>query len=363
VDLCALGMMSGTSLDGIDAAILRTDGHRAGAFGPWRSAPYGADMHAALRASLGGASDLDRVARDITQAHVDIVHSILEDEGLTSSNIDVIGFHGQTILHRPAERLTVQIGDGADLAARTGIDVVCDFRSADVAAGGQGAPLAPLYHAALAADLPRPLAVLNIGGIANVTYLGADGPPSAFDTGPGNCLLDDWVAARSGLLMDRDGALALTGQIAEGVLAALMTHPYFDIPPPKSLDRGDFSLAPLAGLSAADGAATLAAFTARAVARAAATFPRPPGRWLVGGGGRRNPALMAALHTALAVPVDAVEAVGWRGDALEAEAFAFLAVRALKRLPLSLPSTTGVARPTTGGVLHSATRRPRPHGT
>ena len=356
MELCALGMMSGTSLDGIDAAILRTDGQRISGFGPWRSTPYRATLREALRAaskaSLGGATGLGGLARDVTAAHASVVNDLLKEEGLTSSEIDIIGFHGQTILHRPAEGRTVQIGEGAALAAGTRIDVVCDFRSADMAAGGQGAPLAPLYHAARAADLPRPLAVLNIGGIANVTYLSADGPPTAFDTGPGNCLLDDWVAARAGQTMDRDGMLAGAGTVAGGVLSALMAHPYFDASPPKSLDRGDFSLGPAAGLSIADGAATLAAFTARAVALAAATFPAPPGRWLVSGGGRRNPALMAALRQALAAPVDAVEAVGWRGDALEAEAFAFLAVRALRGLPLSLPSTTGVARPTTGGALH-----------
>ena len=359
MDLRALGMMSGTSLDGIDVAILRTDGHRVREFGPWRSLPYGAALRAALFESLGGGGGLDPLTRELTEAHATAANNLLEDEGLTSSDIDIIGFHGQTILHRPNEGRTVQIGDGADLAARTGIDVVSDFRSADVAAGGQGAPLAPLYHAALAADLPRPLAVLNIGGIANVTYLGTVGPPTAFDTGPGNCLLDDWAAMRAGQAMDRDGALAHAGDVVAGVLAALMEHPYFDAPPPKSLDRGDFFLAPLDGLSAADGAATLAAFTAAAVARGAAVFPAPPGRWLVGGGGRRNPALMAALGEALAAPVDPVEAVGWRGDALEAEAFAFLAVRALRGLPLSLPTTTGVARPTTGGVVHRAGRGAR----
>ena len=354
MELCALGMMSGTSLDGIDAAILRTDGHRLSGFGPWRTTPYAADLRAALREGLGAAAGLDGLARALTDAHARTVDLLLKENSITASEIDVIGFHGQTVLHRPAEGRTVQIGDGAYLAARTGIDVVCDFRSADVAAGGQGAPLAPLYHDARAAGLPRPLAVLNMGGIANVTYLGADGPPSAFDTGPGNCLLDDWAAARAGREMDRDGALARAGTADERVVAALMEHPFFALPPPKSLDRGDFSLAPLEPLSAADGAATLAAFTTRAVSHAAAIFPAPPGRWLVSGGGRRNPALMAALRAGLAAPVDAVEAVGWNGDALEAQAFAFLAVRSLKGLPLSLPSTTGVARPISGGAVHRA---------
>ena len=354
MDLRALGMMSGTSLDGIDAAILRTDGHRVAEFGPWRSVPYGDDLRASLRRCLGGRGDLVAAAGALTDEHASVANELLEEEGITHPDIDIIGFHGQTVLHRPSEGRTVQIGDGAGLAAATGIDVVSDFRSADVAAGGQGAPLAPLYHAALAGDLQRPLAVLNIGGIANLTYLGAEGPPLAFDTGPGNCLLDDWVAARAGQPMDRDGALARAGRVAAGALAALMEHPYFDARPPKSLDRGDFALDPVAGLSAADGAATLVACTAAAVARGAALLPAAPARWLVGGGGRRNGALMAALGEALEAPVAPVEAVGWRGDALEAEAFAFLAVRTLRGLPLSLPSTTGVARPTKGGVIDRA---------
>ena len=353
MELCALGMMSGTSLDGIDAAIVRTDGHRLSGFGPWRTTPYTAGLRAALRNGLGAATAPDGLEKALTDAHAAAVEDLLQENNITASEINVIGFHGQTILHRPAEARTVQIGDGAYLAARTGIDVVCDFRSADVAAGGQGAPFSPLFHAARAADLVHPLAVLNIGGIANVTYLGGDAPPSAFDTGPGNCLLDDWLA-RVGRDMDLDGALARQGAADERVLAVLMEHPFFALPPPKSLDRGDFSLAPLDGLSPADGAATLVAFTARAVSRAAAVFPVPPERWLVSGGGRRNPALLAALRADLEAPVDAVEAVGWDGDALEAQAFAFLAVRSLKGLPLSLPSTTGVARPISGGAVHRA---------
>ena len=259
--------------------------------------------------------------------------------------VDVIGFHGHTILHRPEERRTWQIGDGALLARLTGIDVVCDFRTADIAAGGQGAPLVPLFHAGLAAALEKPLAILNIGGVANVTWLGGDGAVLAFDTGPGNALIDDWALRHTGQPIDRDGALARHGHIDAARLAEFLAHPFFDRKPPKSLDRDDFARFADPDLSAADGAATLTAMTASAVARGAEHFPAAVRRWLVAGGGRHNPILMAALRQRLGVPVEPVEAVGWDGDALEAQAFAYLAVRSLDGAPLSLPSTTGVERP------------------
>jgi anhydro-N-acetylmuramic acid kinase len=269
-----------------------------------------------------------------------------------AGRVDLIGFHGQTVLHAPHQRLTWQIGDGARLAATTGIATVFDFRAEDVAAGGQGAPLAPLYHVARANGLDRPLAVLNLGGVGNVTWIGTDdAPPLAFDTGPGNALLDDWCLARAGVACDLDGALAFNGTVDEGLLAGLMDHPYFDKPPPKSLDRDAFEGAAVGGLGPADGAATLTEFTAASVAAACAHLPEPPRRWLVTGGGRRNPAMMMALRARLGAPVEPVEAVGWNGDALEAEAFAYLAARSVDGLPLSLPTTTGVASPRTGGRL------------
>jgi anhydro-N-acetylmuramic acid kinase len=267
----------------------------------------------------------------------------------------VIGFHGHTILHRPQEGRTWQIGDGALLAAETGIDVVADLRGNDVALGGEGAPLVPLFQAALAADLPRPLAVVNIGGVANVAWIGpGEGAVLAFDTGPGNALINDWVEQRGHEPLDRDGALALAGRVDEALLARLLDHPYFDRRPPKSLDRDDFSAAPVAGLSLEDGAATLTAFTAGAIARAAEHFAAPVRRWLVTGGGRHNPTLMATLAARVEAPVQPVEAVGWQGDALEAQAFAYLALRSLAGLPLTLPTTTGVSRPASGGRLHRA---------
>jgi anhydro-N-acetylmuramic acid kinase len=301
---------------------------------------------------LGGVGPVAEVEREVTEAHADAVARLVAEHGVAAA---VIGFHGHTILHRPAERRTWQIGDGALLARRTGIDVVCDFRSADVAAGGEGAPLVPLFHAALAAGLAKPLAIVNIGGVANVTWLGAEaGAILAFDTGPGNAPIDDWALRHLGRPVDRGGALARAGQIDSARLAAFLAHPFFDRPPPKSLDRDDFAVFADDGLGAADGAATLTAMTAAAIARAAAHFPAPVGSWLVTGGGRHNPALMDELARRLAVPVAPVEAAGWDGDALEAQAFAYLAVRSLEGLPLSLPSTTGVARPMTGGRLFRA---------
>ena len=351
--LRAIGLMSGTSLDGVDAAWLETDGERIGRFGPALTLPYDDALRGDLRRVLDLAPTLDpadRLLADVTERltrrHVEAVRAIGE-------TADIIGFHGQTILHQPDRRRTWQIGDAALLARDTGMRVAFDFRSADVAAGGEGAPLAPAYHAALARDLDKPVAVLNLGGVGNVTWIGAEDALVAFDTGPGNGPLDDWVTRRTGAAFDRDGALAAAGTVDAGVLGRLMAHPYFARPGPKSLDRLDFSRT-LAGsgleaLAPADGAATLVAFTAASVA--AAVLPGRPQRWLVTGGGRRNPAIMAALRERLGVPVDAVEAVGWDGDALEAQCFGFLAVRTLTGAPISFPGTTGAPLPLPGGQI------------
>jgi anhydro-N-acetylmuramic acid kinase len=355
----AIGLMSGTSLDGVDAALITTDGRFAVTCGPALTVPYAEPTRARLRAVLGcapgeRAEEVAAAARDITQIHADAVRLLLRESATPARAVDVIGFHGHTILHRPRAGLTVQIGDGAMLAALTGIDVVDDFRSRDVAEGGEGAPLVPLFHMALASGLERPLAVLNLGGVANVTWIGVAADPIAFDTGPGNALLDDWVLRHTGAAFDADGALAAMGQPDRRVLARLLANPYFDRRPPKSLDRGDFALEEIEGLPPADGAATLVAFTAEAAAYAFGHFPEPPRRVLVAGGGRKNRALMAALGRALPCPVVPVEDVGWNGDALEAQAFGYLAVRSLLKLPVSLPSITGARRPVTGGRLHRA---------
>jgi len=349
-----LGLMSGTSLDGVDVALLVTDGESRIETGPWATYPYEKGVRETLRAVLGGGGAVAEAERAVTLAHAAAVARFLAERAIEKRSIDLIGFHGHTILHRPREGRTWQIGDGAALAHLTGIDVVNDFRSADVAAGGEGAPLAPLYHAALARGLERPLAVLNLGGVANVSWIGADGELLAFDTGPANAPLDDWARRHSGEAMDADGRLARAGNVDRAIVEALLAHPYFTRPPPKSLDRDDFPWRMVERLDAADGAATLTAFAAAAVAAGSRYLPEAPRRWLATGGGRHNPALMAALADAVGMPVDPVEVVGWQGDALEAQAFAWLAVRSRRSLPLSLPSTTGVSRPLSGGRFHPA---------
>jgi anhydro-N-acetylmuramic acid kinase len=350
--LWALGLMSGTSMDGIDAALLRTDGREVFASGASTTMAYDPDFRGRLRGVLHGRGPVEAVARELTLKHAEAVRLLLDLAGMAPSDIAYIGFHGQTIDHLPAERRTWQIGDGALLARDTGIAVVSDFRSRDVARGGEGAPLAPLYHAALARRLRHPLAVLNVGGVSNVTWIGAgEEEVLAFDCGPGNAMIDDWTAKHTGSPFDRDGALASRGRVDEAVLGRLLEDRYFDRPAPKSLDRDHFDASPVEGLAVADGAATLTAFTAAAVARGLAFMPAPPGRWLVTGGGRHNAATMAALAARLPGEVAPVEAVGWDGDALEAQAFAYLAVRVVRGLPTSLPTTTGVARPTSGGRI------------
>lgn len=352
----AIGLMSGTSLDGIDAALISTDGVAVRSTGPGLTLEYEPALRRRIAAQLGArerSDEIDAVERDLTLAHVAAVERLLAEAKIERAKIAVIGFHGQTVMHAPAESATWQIGDGQLLADRTGIAVVNDFRSADMANGGEGAPFAPVYHRALAKDIEKPLAVLNIGGVGNVTWIGGPGRLVAFDTGPGNALIDDWVAAHTGQTADFDGKLAQSGRIDESALAALMAHPYFDRPPPKSLDRNDFVIDAVESFSMADGAATLTAFTAAAVARAEAFLHEPVTRWLVTGGGRHNPTLMAGLAKRLSAPVAPVEAVGWDGDALEAQMIGFLAVRSIARLPLSYPTTTGTARPMPGGVRHA----------
>ncbi len=354
--LTTIGLMSGTSMDGVDAAVIHTDGERIFGFGPTLSIAYEDEFQGKLRAALGfdpiGEPGSDALALELTHHHVSAVNRLLAENGLDAGEIDVIGFHGHTVLHQPDLGLTRQIGNGGLLARDTGIPVIDDFRSQDVAGGGEGAPLAPVFHAALAHDLDKPLAVLNIGGVANVTWISPDGGLIAFDTGPGNALIDDWVRQKQSQRMDKNGLLAHAGAVDEEALSRLLDHPFFSEPYPKSLDRDEFEAAAVQHLSVADGAATLTAFTAGAVEKAAHLLPSLPNRWLVTGGGRHNPAMMAALRAQLSQPVEPVEIVGWQGDALEAQAFGFLAARSLKGLPLSLPSTTGVSKPMPGGTLH-----------
>ena len=359
----AIGLMSGTSFDGVDVALVETDGERVERLGPSGYHRYEAAERAVLSKAMTEAAALtDRTARPgalavaeaiVTGAHRMAVEDFLAQHGIARSEIDVIGFHGQTVLHRPEAGLTVQIGDGEALARAIGRPVVYDFRAADVAAGGQGAPLAPTIHPVLTRDLdlPRPLAVLNLGGVGNVTFIGEDGELVAFDTGPANALMDDRIARETGAAFDRDGAIAARGRVDERALERLMTHPYFMLPPPKSLDRNAFDASVTEALPLPDALATLAAFTAATVASAAAQLPRAPVHWIVAGGGARNPTLLRMLRERLDAEVQTADEAGLSGDALEAQAFAVLAVRSLRGLPLTYPGTTGAPRPMTGGVL------------
>lgn len=365
----AIGLMSGTSMDGVDVALLETDGEAVVRPGPSGFRPYSPEERETIRAALAPATAL--AGRDerppalaaaeavVTEAHRQAVLDFLADEGIDRADIDVVGFHGQTVFHAPERRLTVQIGDGQGLADALGLPVVYDLRADDVAAGGQGAPLVPAYHRALAAasGLTAPLAVLNLGGVGNLTFIGPDGDLVAFDTGPANALIDDLMGERTGRPIDEGGATAAAGHVDAAALAVLLDHPFFALPPPKSLDRNAFSRAAVSGLATADAAATLVAFTAETVARGLAFASPPPERLIVCGGGARNPVLIAAIAARAGIPVETADQLGWSADAIEAQAFAFLAVRSLEGLPITYPGTTGIARPQTGGRRADPRRR------
>lgn len=358
----SLGLMSGTSLDGIDAALIRTDGEHIMEFGVYVTVPYDEAQKAELREAVHGRGDILLLEQKLTLKHAEVVKTLLKQANLTAKDVGVIGFHGQTVSHRPAEHITHQIGDGSLLAEKTGIDVVCDFRRRDMAAGGEGAPLVPLYQAALARHLELPIAILNIGGIANVSWIGRSEIAAhellaldilAFDTGLGNVLLNEWSLKHTGRDCDFDGALALAGTADLDIVAEMLKDKFFEKHPPKSIDRNHFNFEKLTHLSSENGAATLVEFTVSAIEMGAKLFPKPALQWFVAGGGRLNPAIMQALRTRFS-HVYPVESLGWNGDALEAQAFAFLAVRSLLKLPLSLPTTTGAIRAVTGGALYRA---------
>jgi anhydro-N-acetylmuramic acid kinase len=359
----AVGLMSGTSLDGVNAALIETDGRDRVRPLAFHSVPYGDEDRSVLRAAVDAALAMDApgphpaiaaASRLLTDAHIAVARRLLRD--VDGGAVDVVGFHGQTIAHRPDRGWTWQIGDGEAMARALDVTVVDDFRSADVAAGGQGAPLVPIYHQALTAALPRPTAVLNLGGVANLTWIGADGALIAFDCGPANGLIDEWVRLAGLGNYDQDGRLAATGSVVSEVLTKLLDRPFFDQAPPKSLDRHDFTIDPVRGLTDADGAATLTAFTAEGVARGLRLLPASPAKFVAAGGGRHNPVLMAAIAAATGLDLVPADELGWNGDAIEAEAFAYLAVRTLDGLPLSFPGTTGVPRPTAGGRIHQVRR-------
>jgi anhydro-N-acetylmuramic acid kinase len=356
----AIGVISGTSMDGIDIALVHTDGRQAIEAGPGRTEPYPAALRSDLLAllqdpAIAQTDPLESLEARVTEAFTTAVARFMADEGLSARDVDLVGLHGQTVYHRPERRFTRQLGSGGAMAQSLGVKVVDSFRQADVMSGGHGAPFAPLYHAALAARLPKPVMVLNWGGVGNVTYIDDDAIV-AFDTGPASALMDDLMMRRFGKPFDDGGRIAASGVVDQAVLTALMDNPFFDLAPPKSLDRQDFHAraAIVQPLKDVDAAATLAAFTIEATAAALRHAPRLPERWLVTGGGRHNATLMQGLAARLGVPVMPVEAEGWNGDLIEAQCFGYLAVRSTLGLPLSLPTTTGVPRPMPGGTLWAA---------
>jgi anhydro-N-acetylmuramic acid kinase len=359
--LTALGLMSGTSFDGIDVALLETDGERVITRGPNMTVPYGDVQRELLRRAAKDASViatragrpgvLSFVEEESTRWHERAVQAFVEREKLSLSNIDIIGYHGQTVIHRPERKWTLQLGLGQVLSKSLGVPVVFDMRANDMLHGGQGAPLVPVYHRALVAELKeRPVAIVNIGGVGNVTVVGADDGLLAFDTGPGNALIDDWMKTHTGVARDDGGELALTGRVDEATVQQFLGDGYYERPAPKSLDRDSFATVSLKGLSPADGAATLVAVTALSIVMSVQHMKDKPKCWIICGGGRHNKAIMRALEMSLP-NVKPAEAYGFDGDAIEAEAWAFLAVRAFRGLPLTFPGTTGVSVPVTGGVI------------
>lgn len=352
----ALGAMSGTSLDGVDVAVLETDGHQILGFGKTGYRSYSSEEREVLRAALGKWSgpEVQAAARVIEAAHIQVMRDFPE--------VDLIGFHGQTVAHAPRLQGTLQVGDGEALAAALNRPVVWDFRSDDVAMGGEGAPLAPFFHHACARYMKaeRPLCFLNLGGVGNLTYVDPrcerpeeEGALLAFDTGPANAPINDFLLARLGLQMDEGGKVARGGTVETGALELFLAEPYFSRMPPKSLDRNDFPemIGLVTELGDADATATLTAMCAASVAQGMEHCPEAPERVLVTGGGRHNPVLMEMLRVSLDCPVEPVEAVGLDGDMLEAQAFAYLAVRVARGLATSAPRTTGVRACVGGGVV------------
>jgi anhydro-N-acetylmuramic acid kinase len=346
----------------VDAAYVETDGARAIVRGESMTTPFGKDFRARLKASIrsgpvrDGGTQEQALEAELTELHATAVRRLVDRLGQTMSDIEIVGFHGQTIWHKPEQRLTWQMGDGAALAKALGVPVAYDFRSDDVKAGGQGAPLLPIFHAALAPESTAPAVILNLGGVGNITYIPAGGGGDfagllGFDTGPGNGLIDDWMLQHFDKPMDAGGMVAARGAVHEDIVQKMLAVPFLDRRPPKSLDRFDFSLKPVEGLSAEDGAATLTAFTAACVARGLDHCPQKPGRIYVAGGGRHNDTLMQMLARRSGAVVAPVDSLGWQGDALEAQAFAYFAVRSLRGLPLTFPGTTGAPAPLTGGKI------------
>lgn len=368
--LNVIGVMSGTSMDGIDLAFLETDGDSHIRSLAHTTFDWPQDIELELRACVARLavnrdfsetprSPLKSLERRLSSSYVTAIRTFMQDFNI--KDVELIGVHGQTVLHCPPQNgqfgQTCQLGDGGYIADCLGIDVVNDFRRKDIEAGGNGAPLAPLYHAALMAGQSGPTLMVNLGGVANLTWTDGEGQIVAFDTGPASALIDDEVRKRFGQSYDLDGAFARQGQVSKSVLAHLLSDPFFDLAPPKSLDRHHFHerARDIEHLSDYDAIATLTAFTVEALCLGARRHvPKKAQHWYICGGGRHNLAIMEGLARRSGVPTLPVEALNLNGDSLEAECFAWLAVRRLCNLPISLPSTTGVPTPMTGGVLHKA---------
>lgn len=355
-------------MDGIDVALLKTDGLAVIEFGPFETFKYSATDKQLIEDALQDAKlikvrderpgNLAKVEAMITACHARAVESFLAEHNVNAHDIDVIGFHGQTVLHRPEQGLTVQLGDGQELANKLDVPIVWDMRANDMENNGQGAPLVPVFHQALSKKFPyhETTAFVNIGGISNVTFVRTGYPPVAFDCGPGNALIDQWMTQNTNRSFDENGQLGLQGSVDQSVVDTYLSSPFFDTPYPKSLDRNDFTLAQMPDLSAGDGAATLAAVTAESIARSAHTAGILPDRWIIAGGGARNQAIMKTLASKVVGEVITADAVGLNGDAMEAQCWAYLAVRSLRGLALTFPTTTGCEEACTGGIISAPER-------
>ncbi|MDY8110629.1 anhydro-N-acetylmuramic acid kinase [Fulvimarina sp. 2208YS6-2-32] len=364
----AIGLMSGTSLDGIDIALIETDGVLDVTRGPSRTYGFSTELRGQLEEALemgkGLAArterpgDLRAIEAKLTDRHAEIARHFASEIGLALCDVDIVGFHGQTVLHKPNEALTVQLGDGDRLASALGVPVAWDLRARDMESAGQGAPLVPAYHRALAANLPpefaiRPVAFVNIGGISNITYIDGDEDPIAFDCGPGNALIDQWLQREAGIPFDQNGRIASEGTIIETLADRYLNADFFAKKTPKSLDRFDFPVPDPDDGELSDVARTLCYVTARGIAQAREHLPERPELWIVAGGGRRHPTILSDLADALGDEADVVlaEDCGFDGDAMEAEAWAYLAVRSIRGLPLTFPTTTGCREPVSGGRI------------